>query len=93
MNIENEIVKATLKVVKELYGQDVDRTAVQLQKTRADFEGNLTLVVFPFLKISKKKPEDTAKELRVIAKLHQDFGTFLLPYTIRQKKKPDVRCL
>ena len=63
MNIENEIVKATLKVVKELYGQDVDRTAVQLQKTRADFEGNLTLVVFPFLKISKKKPEDTAQEI------------------------------
>lgn len=63
MNIENEIVKATLKVVKELYGQDVDRTAVQLQKTRADFEGNLTLVVFPFLKISKKKPEDTALEI------------------------------
>lgn len=63
MNIENEIVKATLKVVKELYGQDVERTAVQLQKTRADFEGNLTLVVFPFLKISKKKPEDTAQEI------------------------------
>ncbi|MGP1466789.1 MAG: arginine--tRNA ligase [Porphyromonadaceae bacterium] len=63
MNIENEIVKATLKVVKELYGQDVDRTAVQLQKTRADFEGNLTLVAFPFLKISKKKPEDTAQEI------------------------------
>lgn len=63
MNIENEIVKATLKVFKELYGQDVDRTAVQLQKTRADFEGNLTLVVFPFLKISKKKPEDTAQEI------------------------------
>ena len=63
MNIENEIVKATLKVVKELYGQDVDRTTVQLQKTRADFEGNLTLVVFPFLKISKKKPEDTAQEI------------------------------
>ena len=63
MNIENEIVKATLKVVKELYGQDVDRTAVQLQKTRADFEGNLTLVVFPFLKISKKKPEDTAQDI------------------------------
>ena len=63
MNIENEIVKATLKVVEELYGQDVDRTAVQLQKTRADFEGNLTLVVFPFLKISKKKPEDTAQEI------------------------------
>ena len=63
MNIEKEIVKTTLKVVKELYGQDVDRTAVQLQKTRADFEGNLTLVVFPFLKISKKKPEDTAQEI------------------------------
>ena len=49
--------------VKELYGQDVPEKMVQLQKTKAGFEGNLTLVVFPFLKISKKKPDLTAAEM------------------------------
>ena len=63
MNIENEICSSVISVVKELYGQDVHENMVQLQKTRSNFEGNLTLVVFPFLKISKKKPEDTAKEI------------------------------
>ena len=52
-----------MAAVKELYGQDVPQQMVQLQKTKAGFEGNLTLVVFPFLKISKKKPEDTAQEM------------------------------
>ena len=55
MNIENEICSSVISVVKELYGQDVHENMVQLQKTRSNFEGNLTLVVFPFLKISKKK--------------------------------------
>ena len=63
MNIEKVITQATVKAVKELYGQDVPEKMVQLQKTRDDFEGNLTLVVFPFLKISHKKPEDTAREI------------------------------
>ena len=63
MNIENEICSSVISVVKELYGQDVHENMVQLQKTRSNFEGNLTLVVFPFLKLSKKKPEDTAKEI------------------------------
>ena len=63
MNIENEIAKATVKVAGELYGQEINQKMVQLQKTRADFEGNLTLVVFPFLRISRKKPEDTAQEI------------------------------
>lgn len=63
MNIENEICSSVISVVKELYGQDVHENMVQLQKTRSNFEGNLTLVVFPFLKISKKKPEDTANEI------------------------------
>lgn len=49
--------------MKELYGQDVPAQTVQLQKTKSNFEGNLTLVVFPFLKISKKKPEETAQEI------------------------------
>ncbi|MBM6992567.1 MAG: arginine--tRNA ligase [Prevotella sp.] len=63
MNIEKEISSAVLKAVKELYGQDVPAEMVQLQKTKATFEGNLTLVVFPFLKTSRKKPEDTAREI------------------------------
>ena len=63
MNIEKVITEATIKVVKALYGQDVPEKMVQLQKTKESFEGNLTLVVFPFLKISHKKPEDTAQEI------------------------------
>ena len=63
MTIEQQIVTSAQAAVKELYGQDVPEKMVQLQKTRSGFEGNLTLVVFPFLKISHKKPEDTAKDL------------------------------
>lgn len=63
MNIESQISSSVIASIKELYGQDVPSGMVQLQKTRSDFEGNLTLVVFPFLKISKKKPEDTAQEI------------------------------
>lgn len=63
MNIEKVITEATIKAVKELYGQDVSEKMVQLQKTKETFEGNLTLVVFPFLKISHKKPEDTAQQI------------------------------
>lgn len=63
MNIEKVITEAAIKAVKELYGQDVPEKMVQLQKTKETFEGNLTLVVFPFLKISHKKPEDTAQQI------------------------------
>jgi arginyl-tRNA synthetase len=63
MNIEKEISSAVLKAVKELYGVDLPADMVQLQKTKATFEGNLTLVVFPFLKASRKKPEVTAQEI------------------------------
>ena len=63
MTIEQQIVATAIAAVKELYGQDVPENMVQLQKTRSEFEGNLTLVVFPFLKISHKKPEDTAQDL------------------------------
>ena len=63
MNILNEINKAAKEAVKALYGQDVPEKMVQVQKTKKEFEGSLTLVVFPFLKISKKKPEDTAAEI------------------------------
>ena len=63
MNIESEIIATVVQAVKECYGQDVPATMVQLQKTKAEFEGNLTLVVFPFLKLSRLKPEDTAQQL------------------------------
>ena len=63
MKIENAIASAVIGAVKELYGQDVPEKMVALQKTKSNFEGNLTLVVFPFLKMSKKKPEDTAQEI------------------------------
>ena len=63
MKIESQIMNAAIEAVKALYGQDVPEKMVQLQKTRSEFEGNLTLVVFPFLKISKKNPEQTASEI------------------------------
>lgn len=63
MKIESRICLAVIAAVKELYGQDVTESMVQLQKTKTEFEGNLTLVVFPFLKVSKKKPEDTAQDI------------------------------
>ena len=63
MTIEQQITTSAQAAVKELYGQEVPENLVQLQKTRSGFEGNLTLVVFPFLKISHKKPEDTAQDL------------------------------
>ena len=63
MNILSEINSAAKQAVSTLYGQDVPEKMVQLQKTKKEFEGSLTLVVFPFLRISKKKPEDTAQEI------------------------------
>ena len=61
--MEKTLTQAVLAAIKDLYGQEVDPKTVQVQKTRSEFEGNLTLVVFPFLKISRKKPEDTAADL------------------------------
>ncbi|WP_278906300.1 arginine--tRNA ligase [Leyella stercorea] len=63
MTIEQQIINAAQTAVKELYGQEVPEKMVQLQKTKKEFEGNLTLVVFPFLKISRKKPDETAREI------------------------------
>ena len=63
MNIEQTISLKAQEAVKALYGQDVPESMVQLQKTKREFEGSLTLVVFPFLKISRKKPENTAQEI------------------------------
>lgn len=63
MKIENIIADSVVKGIKTLYGQDVPAAQVQLQKTKKEFEGHLTLVVFPFLRISKKSPEQTAQEI------------------------------
>ena len=63
MKIEERITQSVINAIRELYGQDVPEALAQLQKTKSTFEGNLTLVVFPFLKMSRKKPEDTAQEI------------------------------
>ena len=63
MNIAGEISSSVIKAVKELYGADITENMVQLQNTKREFEGSLTLVVFPFLKISRQKPEATAEAI------------------------------
>lgn len=63
MKIEDKLTAAVQAAVKTLYGQEVPDKMVQLQKTKKEFEGHLTLVVFPFLKLSKKSPEQTAQEI------------------------------
>ena len=63
MKIEQQIMAAAQAAVKALYGQDVPEKMVQTQKTRSEFEGNLTLVVFPFVKMARKSPEQTGQEL------------------------------
>jgi arginyl-tRNA synthetase len=63
MNVHNILIDTLIKGIKALYGQSAEKKFIQLQKTRKEFEGDITLVVFPLLKISGKKPELTAKEL------------------------------
>ena len=63
MTIEKKIVSSVIDGIKALYGQDATLAQVQLQKTKKEFEGHLTLVVFPFLKMSRKDPEQTAEEI------------------------------
>ena len=63
MSIEERLIDAVVKGIKELYGADVPAAQVQLQKTKKEFEGHLTVVVFPFLRMSRKAPEATAQEL------------------------------
>ena len=63
MNIEITLAQSVAAAVKELYGADFDTQKIQLQKTRKEFEGDFTLVVFPFLSLSKKRPEETAQEI------------------------------
>ena len=63
MNIEQKLTATVIAALNNLYGQEVAEKMVQLQKTKKEFEGHLTLVVFPFLKMSKKGPEQTAQEI------------------------------
>ena len=63
MKIEDKLVASVLNGLKALYGQEVPEKMVQMQKTKKEFEGHLTLVVFPFLKMSRKGPEQTAQEI------------------------------
>ena len=63
MKIENILTDALVKCIHALYGQEVAAGQVQLQKTKKEFEGHLTLVVFPFLRLSKKSPEQTGEEI------------------------------
>ena len=63
MKVEDKIQASVIAGIKELYGQDVPEKMVQLQKTKKEFRGHLTLVVFPFLRMSRKGPEQTAQEI------------------------------
>lgn len=63
MKIEIALVAAVQKAVETLYGQQIDEKQVQLQKTKKEFEGHLTLVVFPFVRLARKKPEEVAQEI------------------------------
>ena len=63
MSIEQKIQESAKAAAKALYGIDADEKMVQLQKTRSEFQGNLTLVVFPFVKAARKKPEAVAEEI------------------------------
>ena len=73
MKLDKIVAQAAVEAVKSLYGQDVPLNLVQVQKTRPEFEGNMTLVIFPLLKISHKKPEDTAREIGEYIAAHNDF--------------------
>lgn len=71
MNIENKLATSVINGLKALYGQEVPAEQVQLQKTKREFEGHLTLVVFPFLRMSKKGPEQTAQEIGEYLQAHE----------------------
>ncbi len=71
-SIETHLTEAVIRAVKALYGADITAAQVSLQKTRPDFQGHLTLVTFPLLRISKKKPEDTGEDLAIWLQEHTD---------------------
>ena len=71
MNIETRLAQSVVEAIKSLYGADFNAEKIQLQKTRKEFEGDFTLVVFPFLALSKKRPEETAQEIGEFLKANQ----------------------
>ena len=71
MNIETKVVQSVAEAVKSLYGAEISAEKIQLQKTRKEFEGDFTVVVFPFLALSKKRPEETAQEIGEYLKENQ----------------------
>ena len=71
MKIEETLMESIADAIKSLYGQEAPSNIIQLQKTKKEFEGHLTLVVFPILKISRKNPEQTAQEIGEYLKNHQ----------------------
>ena len=70
MSIECLLTGKVIEAVKECYGAEVDAKSVQLQPTRKEFAGDLTVVVFPFTRLSRKSPEDTGRELGEYLKGH-----------------------
>ena len=78
MKIETKITEAVKVIVEELYGQPVPENMVQLQQTRPEFEGQITLVVFPFTKLSHKAPDATAQEIgeRLVERLPEVISKF-----------------
>ena len=70
MNIEQQIATTVLQAVTALYGEQVAPSMVQLQKTKKEFEGNLTLVVFPFVKMARRKPEEVGEQIGAYLKEH-----------------------
>ena len=63
MNLETQLSQGVITAIQKLYNQAVDAGTVQFQKTKKEFEGDITLVVFPFVKIARKSPEQTAAEI------------------------------
>ena len=72
MKIENLVAEKTVQAIKALYGQEIEASSVQVQKTKKEFEGHLTIVVFPYLKMSRKGPEQTAGEIGIWLREHVD---------------------
>ena len=78
MKIESKITEAVKAIVEELYGQQVPDSMVQLQQTRPEFEGQITIVVFPFTRMSHKAPDATAMEIggRLVERLPEVVSKF-----------------
>ncbi len=68
----NFIIAGAIKAVKELYGQDIAENVINLQETRKEFEGQVTIVVFPFVRFSKRTPEETANDVGAFLQQHVD---------------------